>query len=63
MKRKEKVKKQLLEICKTILWTFFYSPGGSLSPHFDHSFLPTSTAFNENLDEELKPKSNMLLGL
>lgn len=54
-KEKKKVKKQLLEICKTIpSLTIFLLPGGSLLLPILIKFIPTllPTAFNENLDEE-----------
>ncbi len=54
-KEKKKVKKQLLEICKTIpSLTIFLLPGGSLLLPILIKFIPTllPSAFNENLDEE-----------
>ncbi len=54
-KEKKKVKKQLLEICKTIpSLTIFLLPGGSLLLPILIKFIPTllPNAFNENLDEE-----------
>jgi hypothetical protein len=53
-KEKKKVKKQLLEICKTIpSLTIFLLPGGSLLLPILIKFIPTllPSAFNENLDE------------
>ena len=52
---KKKVKKQLLEICKTIpSLTIFLLPGGSLLLPILIKFIPTllPSAFNENLEEE-----------
>ena len=52
-KEKKKVKKQLLEICKTIpSLTIFLLPGGSLLLPILIKFIPTllPSAFNENLD-------------
>ncbi|TDE28756.1 MULTISPECIES: LETM1-related biofilm-associated protein [Flavobacterium] len=54
-KEKKKVKKQLLEICKTIpSLTIFLLPGGSLLLPILIKFIPTllPSAFNENLDNE-----------
>ncbi len=54
-KEKRKVKKQLLEICKTIpSLTIFLLPGGSLLLPILIKFIPQllPSAFNENLDEE-----------
>lgn len=54
-KEKRKVKKQLLEICKTIpSLTIFLLPGGSLLLPILIKFIPTllPSAFNENLDNE-----------
>ncbi|MBG6185707.1 LETM1-related biofilm-associated protein [Flavobacterium sp. CAN_S2] len=54
-KEKKKVKKQLLEICKTIpSLTIFLLPGGSLLLPILIKFIPTllPSAFNENLDTE-----------
>lgn len=54
-KEKKKVKKQLLEICKTIpSLTIFLLPGGSLLLPILIKFIPQMlpTAFNENLDNE-----------
>lgn len=54
-KEKKKVKKQLLEICKTIpSLTIFLLPGGSLLLPILIKFIPTllPSAFNENLDLE-----------
>ncbi|WP_409415997.1 LETM1-related biofilm-associated protein [Flavobacterium sp. PS2] len=51
---KKKVKKQLLDICKTIpSLTIFLLPGGSLLLPILIKFIPTllPSAFNENLDE------------
>jgi hypothetical protein len=53
-KEKKKVKKQLLDICKTIpSLTIFLLPGGSLLLPILIKFIPTllPSAFNENLDE------------
>ncbi|KAF2517078.1 LETM1-related biofilm-associated protein [Flavobacterium foetidum] len=53
-KEKKKVKKQLLDICKTIpSLTIFLLPGGSLLLPILIKFIPTMlpSAFNENLDE------------
>ena len=53
-KEKKKVKKQLLEICKTIpSLTIFLLPGGSLLLPILIKFIPTllPTAFNENLED------------
>jgi hypothetical protein len=53
-KEKKKVKKQLLEICKTIpSLTIFLLPGGSLLLPILIKFIPTllPSAFNENLEE------------
>ena len=53
-KEKKKVKKQLLEICKTIpSLTIFLLPGGSLLLPILIKFIPTllPSAFNENLDD------------
>ena len=53
-KEKKKVKKQLLEICKTIpSLTIFLLPGGSLLLPILVKFIPKllPTAFNENLEE------------
>ncbi|MGK4568657.1 LETM1-related biofilm-associated protein [Flavobacterium sp. 3HN19-14] len=53
-KEKKKVKKQLLEICKTIpSLTIFLLPGGSLLLPILIKFIPKMlpTAFNENLEE------------
>lgn len=53
-KEKKKVKKQLLEICKTVpSLTIFLLPGGSLLLPILIKFIPTllPSAFNENLDE------------
>ena len=52
-KEKKKVKKQLLEICKTVpSLTIFLLPGGSLLLPILIKFIPTllPSAFNENLD-------------
>lgn len=54
-KEKKKVKKQLLEICKTIpSLAIFLLPGGSLLLPILIKFIPTllPSAFNENLDNE-----------
>lgn len=54
-KEKKKVKKQLLDICKTIpSLTIFLLPGGSLLLPILIKFIPTllPSAFNENLDHE-----------
>lgn len=54
-KEKKKVKKQLLDICKTIpSLTIFLLPGGSLLLPILIKFIPTllPSAFNENLDDE-----------
>lgn len=54
-KEKRKVKKQLLEICKTIpSLTIFLLPGGSLLLPILVKFIPKllPSAFNENLEEE-----------
>ena len=54
-KEKKKVKKQLLEICKTIpSLTIFLLPGGSLLLPILIKFIPQllPSAFNENLDDE-----------
>jgi hypothetical protein len=54
-KEKNKIKKQLLEICKTIpSLTIFLLPGGSLLLPILVKFIPTllPSAFNENLDSE-----------
>lgn len=54
-KEKKKVKKQLLEICKTIpSLTIFLLPGGSLLLPILIKFIPQllPSAFNENLDNE-----------
>ena len=53
-KEKKKVKKQLLEICKTIpSLTIFLLPGGSLLLPILIKFIPTllPSAFNENLEK------------
>jgi hypothetical protein len=53
-KEKKKVKKQLLDICKTIpSLTIFLLPGGGLLLPILIKFIPTMlpSAFNENLDE------------
>lgn len=53
-KEKKKVKKHLLDICKTIpSLTIFLLPGGSLLLPILIKFIPTMlpSAFNENLDE------------
>ena len=52
---KKKVKKQLLEICKTIpSLAIFLLPGGSLLLPILIKFIPTllPSAFNENLNQE-----------
>jgi hypothetical protein len=57
-KEKKKVKKQLLDICKTIpSLTIFLLPGGSLLLPILIKFIPTllPSAFNENLDREDEP--------
>ncbi|RDI52528.1 LETM1-related biofilm-associated protein [Flavobacterium glaciei] len=54
-KEKKKVKKQLLEICKTIpSLTIFLLPGGSLLLPILIKFIPTllPSTFNENLDKD-----------
>lgn len=54
-KEKKKVRKQLLDICKTIpSLTIFLLPGGSLLLPILIKFIPTllPSAFNENLDNE-----------
>lgn len=54
-KEKKKVKKQLLDICKTIpSLTIFLLPGGSLLLPILIKFIPTMlpSAFNENMDNE-----------
>jgi len=54
-KEKKRVKKQLLDICKTIpSLTIFLLPGGSLLLPILIKFIPTllPSAFNENLDHE-----------
>jgi hypothetical protein len=54
-KEKKKVKKQLLDICKTIpSLTIFLLPGGSLLLPILIKFIPTllPSAFNENLENE-----------
>lgn len=54
-KEKKKVKKQLLDICKTIpSLTIFLLPGGSLLLPILIKFIPTllPSAFNENLEKE-----------
>ena len=54
-KEKKKIKKQLLDICKTIpSLTIFLLPGGSLLLPMLIKFIPTllPSAFNENLDLE-----------
>jgi hypothetical protein len=54
-KEKKKVKKQLLDICKTIpSLTIFLFPGGSLLLPILIKFIPTllPSAFNENLDND-----------
>jgi len=53
-KEKKKVKKQILDICKTIpSLTIFLLPGGSLLLPILIKFIPTllPSAFNENLEE------------
>ena len=53
-KEKKKVKKQILEICKTIpSLTIFLLPGGSVLLPILIKFIPTllPSAFNENLEE------------
>jgi hypothetical protein len=54
-KEKKKVKKQILDICKTIpSLTIFLLPGGSLLLPILIKFIPTllPSAFNENLDND-----------
>lgn len=54
-KEKKKVKKQILDICKTIpSLTIFLLPGGSLLLPIMIKFIPTllPSAFNENLENE-----------
>lgn len=55
VKEKKKIKKQLLDICKTIpSLTIFLLPGGSLLLPILIKFIPTllPSAFNENLENE-----------
>jgi hypothetical protein len=54
-KEKKKVRKQLLEVCKTIpSLTIFLLPGGSLLLPILIKFIPQMlpAAFNENIDTE-----------
>jgi hypothetical protein len=54
-KEKKKIKKQLLDICKSVpSLTIFLLPGGSLLLPLLIKFIPTllPSAFNENLDQE-----------
>jgi hypothetical protein len=54
-KEKKKIKKQVIEICKTIpSLTIFLLPGGSLLLPILLRFIPTllPSAFNENLESE-----------
>jgi hypothetical protein len=54
-KEKKKVKKQLLDICKTIpSLTIFLLPGGSLLLPILIKFIPKMlpSAFNENLEKD-----------
>jgi hypothetical protein len=54
-KEKKKVRKQLLDICKTVpSLTIFLLPGGSLLLPILIKFIPTllPSAFNENLENE-----------
>jgi len=54
-KEKKKIKKQLLDICKTVpSLTIFLLPGGSLLLPLLIKFIPTllPSAFNENLEQE-----------
>ena len=54
IKEKKKVKKQLLDICKSVpSLTIFLLPGGSLLLPILIKFIPKMlpSAFNENLDE------------
>jgi len=54
-KEKKKVKKQLLDICKTVpSLTIFLLPGGSLLLPILIKFIPTllPSSFNENLNHE-----------
>ncbi|MCR5861851.1 hypothetical protein LRS05_06735 [Flavobacterium sp. J372] len=54
-KEKKKVRKQLLEICKTVpSLTIFLLPGGSLLLPLLIKFIPQllPSAFNENLENE-----------
>ena len=54
-KEKKKIKKQLLDICKTIpSFAIFLLPGGSLLLPILIKFIPTllPSSFNENLDSE-----------
>jgi hypothetical protein len=54
-KEKKKIKKQLLDICKSIpSLAIFLLPGGSLLLPILIKFIPTllPSAFNENLDLE-----------
>jgi len=57
-KEKKKIKKQLLDICKTVpSLTIFLLPGGSLLLPLLIKFIPTllPSAFNENLEQEDEP--------
>jgi hypothetical protein len=53
-KEKKKIKKQILDICKTIpSLTIFLLPGGSLLLPLLIKFIPTMlpSSFNENLED------------
>ena len=55
LKEKKKIKKQLLDICKTIpSLAIFLLPGGSVLLPILIKFIPTllPSAFNENLENE-----------
>jgi hypothetical protein len=51
-KKRKKVKKQLLDICKTVPSLTIFFPGGSLLLPILIKFIPKllPSAFNENLD-------------
>jgi hypothetical protein len=54
-KEKKKIRKQILDICKTIpSLTIFLLPGGSLLLPILIKFIPTllPSSFNENLEED-----------
>ena len=54
-KEKKKVKKQLLDICKTVpSLAIFLLPGGSILLPIFIKFIPTllPSSFNENMDNE-----------